>query len=88
MYNVILVCVFIIIYLFDSGNKKANMCEGDMVFYWIKQEEQSGQQFFVVGEGPNSVANETTIHKLEINHVLSQVKMYGALETAYFLYGE
>lgn len=75
-------------YAFDSGNKEVNMCEGDMAFYWMKQEELKGQRLLVVGEGPKFVANGSTLHRLEMHEVLAQVKMYGPLEKAYFNYGE
>lgn len=75
--------------MYSSGNAGANMCDGDMVFYWFRQmTDASGQTVLCIGEGPTADDSDTcNLWPFNIDGFISDVRMTGLSDDAYFLYG-
>ena len=80
-------------YWYFSGNRDAKICEGDMMFYWLRQVVGSdGNRVLCLGEGPITDTSPgctgAGVNKFNIDGILTVFGLSGIFDRAAFMYGK
>lgn len=81
-------CVQVRVYMvhvYCRANQSADMCNGDMMFYWFKQVNKGSETYIHIGTGPNY--NDSSLTEIPVAQSITKIKMYGLMTEATFLFG-